>query len=179
MHRGLIPLDHLSMMPFSVWDARWFLLASGEFVPGTPSSPTFNFMTVSWGGLGIMWGRPFAAIVVRPSRHTRGFIDAAPSFTLSVLPERYRAALDYCGSHSGRDEDKVKGSGLTPIASHSVPAPSFDEAELVLECRKTYFSDLDPSHFLDPGIKKNYLQADYHRLYFGEILAALGTKDWA
>lgn len=125
-----------------------------------------------------MWGTPFALVVVRPTRHTRRFIDAADSFTLSVLPEHYRRALSYCGSHSGRDEDKVRGSGLTPIASRRVPAPSFEEAELVLECRKTYFSDLDPSHFLDPGIEKNYAAKDYHRLYFGEIVAAAGTDNW-
>jgi flavin reductase (DIM6/NTAB) family NADH-FMN oxidoreductase RutF len=183
MLRTDIPLEHLSMLPFHVWDQRWFLLAAGELAgaspaDGGPPAGGFNFMTVSWGGLGVMWGKPFALVVVRPTRHTRRFIDSADSFTLSVLPERYRRALDYCGSRSGRDEDKVKGSGLTPVASRCVKAPSFDEAELVLECRKIYFSDLDPSHFLDPGIEKNYASKDYHRVYFGEIAAAMGTEAW-
>ena len=171
------------MLPFHVWNERWFLLAAGELAETDPAEASaadrrYNFMTVSWGGLGVIWGKPFALVVVRPTRHTRRFIDDADSFTLSVLPQRYRRALNYCGSHSGRDEDKVSGSGLTPIVSRYVRAPSFDEAELVLECRKTYFSDLDPSHFLDPGIENNYPARDYHRVYFGEILAAQGTGRW-
>jgi len=173
MLRSDIPPQHLSMLPFHVWNDRWFLLAAGDFVGGA-----FNVMTVSWGGLGIMWGKPFALVVVRPSRHTRQFMDSSAAFTLSVLPEQYREALDYCGSRSGRDGDKVKASGLTAIASQAVPAPSFEEAELVLECRKTYFSDLDPSHFLDPAIEQNYASLDYHRVYFGEIVRVRGTESW-
>ena len=182
MLRTDIPLERLSLLPFHVWNERWFLLAAGEFGQpdsrADPAARRYNFMTVSWGGLGVMWGKPFALVVVRPTRHTRRFIDEADSFTLSVLPEQHRRALNYCGSRSGRDEDKVKGSGLTPVSSRCVRAPSFDEAELVLECRKMYFSDLDPSHFLDPGIEKNYAARDYHRVYLGEILAAQGVDTW-
>ena len=179
MLRTDIPLERLAMLPFHTWNERWFLLAAGTYADApAPASRPFNFMTVSWGGLGVMWGKPFALVVVRPTRHTRRFIDAAESFTLSVLPESFRKALAYCGSHSGRDEDKVKGSGLTAVASRRVTAPSFDEAELVLECRKTYFSDLDPSHFLDSSIETHYSAKDYHRVFFGEILAASGTEAW-
>lgn len=173
MLRTDIPPDRLVMLTFHVWDRRWFLLAAGDF-----ASRDFNFMTVSWGSLGVIWGKPFAQVVVRPTRHTWSFIDRADSFTLSVLPERFRRALNYCGSRSGRDEDKVKGSGLTPVASRGITAPSFDEAELVLECRKTYYADLDPAHFLDPAIESHYPARDYHRAYFGEIVAAFGTEAW-
>jgi flavin reductase (DIM6/NTAB) family NADH-FMN oxidoreductase RutF len=183
-----IPLEQLAALPFHLWNRRWFLLAAGEYLPG-PGTPGavgsvgapvgFNVMTVSWGGLGVMWNKPFALVVVRPTRHTRAFMDHAASFTLSVLPEARRKILDYCGSRSGRDEDKVKAAGLTPRASHLVPAPSFEEAELVLECRKSYFSDLDPAHFLDPAINAHYPSRDYHRVYFGEVLAAAGTAAWS
>jgi flavin reductase (DIM6/NTAB) family NADH-FMN oxidoreductase RutF len=173
MLRTEIPLESLSLLPIHVWNRRWFLLAAGDFDAGD-----FNFMTVSWGGLGVMWNKPLAIVVVRPTRHTRGFIDKSPWFTLSVLPEKYRAALDYVGSHSGKNDDKVKASGLTPVSSRGVKAPSFNEAELVLECRKTYYSDLDPAHFVDPSIDKNYAAKDYHRVYFGEIVGAMGTDAW-
>ncbi len=169
-----IPLETLSLLPVHVWNRRWFLLAAGDF-----AAADFNVMTVSWGGLGVMWGKPFALVVVRPTRHTRAFIDKSPGFTLSVLPQSQRRILDFCGSRSGRDEDKVKATGLTPIASRRVSAPSFEEAELVLECRKSYFSDLDPAHFLDPSIEQHYPAKDYHRVYFGEVLAAAGTAAWS
>jgi hypothetical protein len=55
-----------------------------------------------------------------------------------------------------------------------VAAPGFAEAELILECRKIYWDDMAPGHFLDPSIEKNYPQKDYHRIYFGEIVAAYG-----
>jgi flavin reductase (DIM6/NTAB) family NADH-FMN oxidoreductase RutF len=176
MTRTDIPIEQLSVLPFHLWNRRWFLLAAGEYEAGVSGS--FNVMTVSWGGLGVMWNKPFALVVVRPTRHTRAFMDRSESFTLSVLPQSRRKILDFCGSRSGRDEDKVKATGLTPLASRRVPAPAFEEAELILECRKIYFSDLDPAHFLDPSIERNYRAKDYHRVYFGEVLAAAGTAVW-
>lgn len=61
---------------------------------------------------------------------------------------------------------------MTLVASARIAAPGFAEAELVLECRKIYWDDLNPTHFLDPAIEKNYPAQDYHRAYFGEIVAA-------
>ena len=80
------------------------------------------------------------------------------------------------GSKSGRDGDKIKASGLTPIRSSKVAAPGFAEAELILECRKMYYDDIDPEHFVDASIQSNYPKKDYHRAYFGEILAAFGMS---
>ena len=48
------------------------------------------------------------------------------------------------------------------------------DAELVLVCRKLYWQDMDPTHFLDPGIDgKWYPDQDYHRIYIGEIVECL------
>lgn len=58
-----------------------------------------------------------------------------------------------------------------PDCFYTVHAPCYAEAELVLECRKIYWSDLDPKHFLDASIENNYPRKDYHRLYLGEIVA--------
>jgi flavin reductase (DIM6/NTAB) family NADH-FMN oxidoreductase RutF len=135
-------------------------------------------MTVGWGGLGTMWNKAFAIVVVRPTRYTMEFMERSAGFTLNAFPEQHRKKLSYCGSHSGRDGDKAKAAGLTPIASRIVMAPSFDEAELILECRKTYFSDLDSSHFLDPETESHYPLKDYHRLYFGEIVAVEGVSGY-
>jgi flavin reductase (DIM6/NTAB) family NADH-FMN oxidoreductase RutF len=170
VERTEIDPGRLACLPVHAWRERCFLLASGDFAAGV-----FNFMTVGWGGLGYMWKRPLAMIVVRPTRYTYEFLEKYPDFTLSQLPAKYSDQVAWCGAHSGRQVDKVKQTGLTPTACRSVASPAFAEAELVLECRKTYYSDLQPAHFLADYIEDNYPAKDYHRIYFGEILAAAGT----
>jgi flavin reductase (DIM6/NTAB) family NADH-FMN oxidoreductase RutF len=166
-----VPFERLVVPVVHAWDRQWLLLACGDFARGD-----FNCMTVGWGAFGVMWKKPFALVVVRPTRHTRGYMDGADNFTVCAFPEEHRKKLTYCGSHSGRDEDKVKACGLTPIASRLVASPGFDEAELIVECRKMYADDFDPSRFLDPSIQANYPNKDYHRMYFGEIVAVSGTS---
>lgn len=128
-------------------------------------------MTVAWGSLGAMWNKPFVQVVVRPVRYTYEFMERYDTFTLCAFPEAYRKALSLLGSKSGRDSDKIAESGLTPIPSTKVTAPGFAEADLIVECRKIYWDDFDPAHFLLPEIAQNYPQKDYHRVYFGEIVA--------
>jgi flavin reductase (DIM6/NTAB) family NADH-FMN oxidoreductase RutF len=173
MQRADIPLDHLCVLPIDLWNRQWFLLSAGDFGSGD-----HNCMTVAWGGLGAMWNKPFALVVVRPTRYTRQFMEKSTGFTLCAFGEEHRKKLSYCGSHSGRDGNKARAAGLTPMSCRLVAAPAYQEAELVLECRKTYFSDLDPGHFLDPTIESHYPAKDYHRVYFAEILAAAGTPAW-
>lgn len=172
MERYDIPVRELAF-DFSTIGSRWLLLTAGRLAPRA-----FNSMTISWGSIGEIWNRPFFQAVVRQSRYTREFLEAGDSFTLCVLPPALKPALSLLGSKSGRDGDKIADSGLRPAASRLVQAPCYEEAELVLECRKLYWQDLDPSHFLDPAIESNYPNKDYHRAYFGEIVAASGTEVW-
>lgn len=165
-----ITIEQLSVQPYPLWDTQWLLLAAGDFTAGN-----FNAMTVSWGAFGVMWDKPVAQVVVRPHRYTFEFIEKYPTFTLTAFPPAYRAALDLLGTVSGRDSDKIKDAGLTPRAASNVAAPVFAEAELAIECRKLYWQDFDPDHFLDPAITKNYPRKDYHRVYYGEIVAVSGT----
>jgi flavin reductase (DIM6/NTAB) family NADH-FMN oxidoreductase RutF len=90
-------------------------------------------------------------------------------------PPSTTEALKLLGTKSGRDGDKIAESGLTPCAATTVAAPAFAQAELVIECRKMYWQDMDPTHFLDAGIAENYAAKDYHRIYWGEIVAVTGT----
>ena len=165
-----IPIEAFTARAYSVWEHGWFLLTCGDFAAGR-----YNTMTVSWGAFGCMWGRPFAQVVVRPQRYTFEFIEAFPTFTLCAFPQSRRKALNLLGTKSGRDGDKIARAGLTPVAATQVAAPVFAEAELVIECRKLYWQDLDPAHFLDDDIQKNYPRRDYHRVYYGEILAVRGS----
>ena len=79
--------------------------------------------------------------------------------------------MQLCGRVSGRDTDKVKAAGLTP--RFDAEAPYFEEARLVLICRKRYISDVNPAQFLDESIARHYNGDDYHRMYLGEIVKVL------
>ena len=72
-------------------------------------------MTASWGAMGVMWGKNAVTVYIRPQRYTKEFVDREDTFTISVLGEKYRKALNYCGKVSGKNADnKIKEAGLTP-----------------------------------------------------------------
>jgi flavin reductase (DIM6/NTAB) family NADH-FMN oxidoreductase RutF len=173
VNRIALPWEELTAKVHHLWEGQWLLLTAGDFRGGS-----FNTMTVGWGSLGVMWNRPFAQVVVRPTRYTREFMERYDTFTLAAFPKQYRSALNLLGTRSGRDGDKIAASGLTPIASTKVASPGFAEAELIIECRKIYSQDLDPTRFVDPSIERNYPKKDYHRVYFGEVVAILATESY-
>jgi flavin reductase (DIM6/NTAB) family NADH-FMN oxidoreductase RutF len=173
MERHPIPADDLLLAPISLWRKGGLLLAVGDFL-----AKDYNCMTVGWGGFGVMWRKPIAMIVVRPTRYTIQFLSRFETFTLCAFPRSYDEALAYCGSHSGREGDKAKEAGLTATAGQAVPSPGFDEAELIVECRVLYSHDFDPSRFKDPTIESHYPKKDYHRMFYGEIVSVMGTPAW-
>ena len=137
------------------------------------SENKFNTMTASWGAAGVLWNKPIAICFVRSTRYTYEFIDKADIFTLSFFNETYRKLLNYCGSNSGRNVDKIKETGLKPIATlHD--GITFEQAKLCLECKKIYYDDLKPGNFLIPKTDTAfYPKKDYHRMYIGEIINCL------
>lgn len=165
-----IPFNKFQLKRISLLDEQWLLLSAGDF-----ARKEFNSMVISWGSLGVMWSKPFVQVVVRPTRYTYEFINKFPDFTLCAFPEEYRKVLNKLGSKSGREIDKITHSGLTPCPAELVAAPVYAEAELVLECRKMYWQDMNPANFLDEKITKCYTSDDYHRIYFGELLAVHGV----
>lgn len=160
----------LLVKPYELLKHQTLVLTSGSFAEGH-----FNSMVIGWGFLGSLWNRPCAVVPVRPTRYTYELITRFPDFTLCAFPEAYQDDVLYLGTHSGRDEDKLSRTRLTPQASEVVSAPCFAEAELVMECKIIYWADLDPSRFLDDSIERNYPQQDYHRMIYGEMLAVRGV----
>jgi flavin reductase (DIM6/NTAB) family NADH-FMN oxidoreductase RutF len=150
---------------FSMLDDQWTLISAGE-------ANHCNTMTASWGGLGVLFHKNVATIYVRPQRYTFEFLEQYPEFTLSFFDEGFRPQLRLLGSKSGRDTDKLADSGLT-LAMAGETAPYFQEANLVLVCRKLYYHDLEPLNFIDPSLAEFYEKQDYHRMYIGEIIQAL------
>ncbi len=153
--------EQLSKTPFQMIGKDWMLVTGKK-------DGKVNTMTASWGGLGVMWGKNVAFVVIRPQRYTKEFIDSAETFSLSFLDESHRETLSYLGKVSGRDEDKVEKSGLTPVCEGETPY--FQEAETVLICRKLYCQDYEKAGFLDRTIcEKWYENEDYHTMYIAEI----------
>lgn len=164
--------DFKSIKPETIGDNVFRLIGSDWMLITAGDKKSFNTMTASWGGLGVLWNKNVSTIFVRPQRYTHEFLERAGTYTLSFFDETYRGVLNFCGAKSGREVDKVKETGLTPAQTPG-GSPCFAEARLVIECRKIYFQDLNPANFLDPKIDANYPIRDYHRMYIGEIIACL------
>jgi flavin reductase (DIM6/NTAB) family NADH-FMN oxidoreductase RutF len=147
--------------PFKLIGGDWMLITAGTF-------NKCNTMTASWGGLGVLWDKHVVFCFIRPSRYTFEFVERHPVFTLSFFDASYRPVLEFCGSQSGRHVNKIERCGLTPVeaANGSV---YFQEARLVLECRKLYYQDIDPNAFMAQTLNAIYPEKDYHRMYIGEI----------
>ena len=160
------PIDMLNMNPFTKIGKEWALISAGD-------KNKCNTMTVSWGGVGVLWGKNVVYIFIRDSRYTKEFIDNGEFFSMTFFNEKYRDALSYCGKESGRNvDDKFKGAGLTPAFRHNIPYP--DEANLVLLCRKMAAVPITEDTFVDPQIMpKWYSDNDMHVMYVGEIIEAV------
>ncbi|MBQ8778521.1 MAG: flavin reductase family protein [Alistipes sp.] len=147
----------------------WALVTAGDHVEQ-------NTMTVSWGGVGVMWNYPVAIVVIRPQRYTFEFTERCDKLTLSFLPEQYRKALTYCGTHSGRDEDKISNAGLS-VTFTEEDTPAIAEARLVLECRKLYTDTIKAENFIEQGIVERwYPESDFHKVYVLQITNAYIKK---
>ncbi len=142
----------------------WALLTSGK-------ADDFNTMTVSWGGVGELWGKDVGFVFVRPQRYTYEFIEKNDYFSLSFFGGEYKKELGICGSKSGRDIDKMQATGFTPVDLGN--AVDFEQAKITVVMKKLAYQDMSPEGFLDESIMKNYANNDFHRVYVGEIVKVL------
>ncbi len=159
--RKIIKPNDIHDNVFNLIGDEWMLVTAGTMA-------SFNTMTASWGGLGVLWNKNVSFVFIRPCRYTYQFIEKSDTYTLSFFEPKYKHVLNLCGTKSGRDCNKVQEADITPAETKN-GAIYFTEARLVVECKKIYYQDLNPDHFLDSGIEKNYPEKDYHRMYVGEI----------
>ena len=150
---------------FDLIGKEWMLVTAGN-------KKKFNTMTASWGGIGWLWNRPVAFVFIRPERYTHDFIERESRLTLSFYKEEYRSILQFCGTKSGRDVDKVKETGLKPVALES-GAMTFEQARLTLDCRKLFKSPMAAADFIDKSILEkwygNQPGGSLHDVYVVEI----------
>lgn len=157
-----ISIDDLSFNPFNKIGKEWFLITSGNI-------SNYNTMTASWGMMGFLWGKPVINCFVRPQRYTFDFIENNDLFTISFFENDKKDALTFCGTKSGRDYDKAKETGLTPLDVDN--CVTFSEASLVFVCKKMYTQNFEKNNFLqNENVEKWYANNDFHKSYIGEII---------
>ncbi|MDY4693802.1 MAG: flavin reductase family protein [Blautia sp.] len=161
--------EELILNPFTKIGKEWLLITAGD-------EKKCNTMTASWGAMGVMWGKNAVTVYIRPQRYTKEFVDREERFTLSFLGEKYRKALNYCGTVSGRGTDKIKDAGLTPY--YIDQTTGIEEADMIMVCRKMYHDVIKSEGF---DVKENdskwYPEKDYHTMYIGEIQKILVRED--
>lgn len=168
-----IDIHELQINPMDMIGDQWMLITAGNEENGC------NTMTAAWGHMGSLWNlpgkkghAPTAVIYVRPQRYTYEFVEREPLFTLTFFDESKKKALGYLGTVSGRDCDKINEAGLTKVYGEGTTW--FEEAELVLICRKLYRTQLQEDGFIDREVmERNYPERDFHYVYVGEIVKAL------
>lgn len=159
-----ISVSELKDNMFDAIGKEWMLVTAG-----TPEK--FNMMTASWGGTGILWGKPVAFIFIRPERYTYEFIEKGDTLTLSFLGEAHRDIHKICGSQSGRDIDKVAASGLKPYVTENGNI-AYEQARLILECKKLYADFIDADNFVDKLLISRWYgegHGGFHKMYILEI----------
>lgn len=142
---------------------EWMLITAGN-------KEKFNMMTASWGGLGVLYSKPVAICFINPARYTYQVMEESNgTYTLTFYGQEHKDALKYCGTKSGRDEDKVKGSGLTPVQVGE-GAMAFREAVLVIECRKLVSQSISLDAINNVQERNSRASQPMHKMYIGEII---------
>ena len=149
-------------------DGQWMLITAGDSL----REGGFNTMTASWGGLGVLWGKPVSFIFVRNERYTYQLLEKSRYYTLSFYDAKYRPVLkDIFGTLSGRDRDKVKLSGFKPLDTGS--GIGYAQASLLICCKRIY-GDKIAEENADPAERQEWYfngSKDYHKMYIGEIVS--------
>lgn len=144
---------------------EWMLVTAG-------TEKSFNTMTASWGGIGFLWGKPVVFTFIRPERYTYDFIEDNEYYTQAFLGEENKAILNFCGSKSGKDTDKVAETGLIPVVTPKGNI-TFEQARLTLECKKLYKTMLREGDVLNDSVLQWYSpkKGNFHAVYVAEITA--------
>ena len=145
----------------------WALLTAG-------TKDNFNTMTVSWGGIGELWGKDVCFVFVRPQRYTYEFMEKNDYFSLSFFGGEYKKELGICGSKSGRDIDKMAETGFLPVDFEN--AVGYEQAKVNVVLKKLAYQDMKPDGFIVESIMNNYANNDFHRVYVGEIVKVVAEE---
>jgi flavin reductase (DIM6/NTAB) family NADH-FMN oxidoreductase RutF len=135
-----------------------------------------NVMAIGWASFGFFWGKSVATIAVRTSRYTYEIIERAKDFSVSIPREDKSKEIEFCGTQSGRNCDKLKKCGLKIFPAIKARSPILDIAGIHIECKIVYKSPINPKWLADE-YETIYPQKDFHTFYFGEVMECYSTED--
>lgn len=158
----------IEIKPEELYKSAFELIGTDWMLITAKKDDKVNTMTASWGGFGVMWGKNVSYIVIRPGRYTKEFIETSDTFSLTFFDKSFKKELSYLGTVSGRDEDKISKANLT--VKYLDNTPYFQEANIIIKCKKLYAQDFKPECFITDELdKKWYPEKDYHMLYIAEV----------
>lgn len=169
--REAVPYDHQLNKTLALLTRPGLLLAT------TRRSGASNVMTIGWGTVGVVWGRPIFQVLVRPSRYTYELLEETHEFTVNVPSEAMREWVTVCGTRSGRDTDKIGAYGVAVSRGRHVSTITLDESPMVYECRVVHHNDVLPNLAQDIAASA-YANRDYHRVYWGQIVGSYASSEY-
>jgi flavin reductase (DIM6/NTAB) family NADH-FMN oxidoreductase RutF len=153
------------------------MVSDGLLLASLDASAKPNAMAIGWGTIGAIWGKPMFIVLVRPSRYTYECIEATGDFTVNVGARELKEIVAYCGTVSGRDVDKFEEKSLTAVKGTKVKSPIIEECIINYECKVVHKNDVIPERLTDEITMSAYPGGDFHRVYFGEIVATFADDE--
>jgi flavin reductase (DIM6/NTAB) family NADH-FMN oxidoreductase RutF len=136
-----------------------------------------NVMTIGWCSIGSVWSKNVLLILVRPSRYSYSLLEQVPQFTVNVPTPGLASVVAFCGSVSGRDCDKFVQAQLTPVPARETDVPVIEQCPINYQCNVIHKTDMVIGAVPDDIEKQFYPSDDYHRVYFGQILACCADEN--
>jgi flavin reductase (DIM6/NTAB) family NADH-FMN oxidoreductase RutF len=93
-----------------------------------------NIITIAWH-TSISRKPPLYGISISPKRYSYGLIMKNKEFVVNFIPYSLVKEAEYCGTHSGRNTDKLRQTGLTLIPAQKLSTPLIKEGYAHLECK--------------------------------------------
>ncbi len=117
-----------------------------------------NIIAIAWTGV-VNNSPPMVYVAVQPSRYSHGLIKGSGEFVINIPSAEMAKVVDYCGMVSGRDVNKFRETGLTPLAASQVRAPLIKECPVNLECKV-----------------RSVVSLETHDVFIGEVVAVHADK---
>ncbi len=147
------------------------VLPGGVFLT-TKNEGEVNTMTMGWGTAGFIWNQNILMAPVRKSRYTHKLIENSEYFTVSVpLNGQLKKELQFCGTKSGRDYNKIEELNLELAEVEEAEVPIIKGNDLHFICKIKYQQDMLKENLAEDILEKKYPDKDMHTFYYGEVVA--------